>query len=152
MQLPVDQVSVRKRLAGGAAGVLPRCPLSEPPPRLLGLLSVRMGTGPTLHPSDSGLDAIAALPSGPQGPLVPRDGAQPPTPGPRAGTHGKAAMAASRVNTAVLGLAGPTHENGAGVGSRCLRQNSVGDRPGGEMPSGRSALEETKRQGVCPSM
>ena len=69
-----------------------------------------------------------------------------------AGTHGKVAMAASRVKTAVLSLPGLAQENGAGAGSRCLRQNSAGDRPGGERPSGRSALEETKRQGICPSM
>lgn len=109
-------------------------------------------TRPALHPSDSGLDATAVWLSRQQGLRVPWDRAWPPATGLCVGTHGKAAMAASRVNTAVLSLAGPTHEKGAGAGSRCLRQNSVGDSPGGGMPSGRSALEETKRQGVCPSM
>lgn len=61
-------------------------------------------------------------------------------------------MVASWVKTAVLGWAGPKQENEAGAGSRCLRQNSAGDRPGEATPSGRSALEEMKRQGVCPSM
>lgn len=68
------------------------------------------------------------------------------------GTHGKVAMVASLVKMAVLGSAGPLQENKVGAGSRCLRQNSAGDRPGSETPSGRSALEETKRQGVCLSM
>lgn len=69
-----------------------------------------------------------------------------------AGTHGKAAMVASWVKTAVLDSPGLAQDSRVGAGSRCLRQNSAGDRPGSETPSGRSALEETKRQGVCPSM
>lgn len=61
-------------------------------------------------------------------------------------------MVASRAKTAVLGSAGPAQENRVGAGSRCRRQNSDGDRPGGERPSGKSALEEMNRQGICPSM
>jgi hypothetical protein len=61
-------------------------------------------------------------------------------------------MVASRVKMSVLGWDRPAQENGVGAGSRCLRQNSAGDRPGGMTPSGRSALEETNRQGVCPSI
>lgn len=152
-------------MAGDTLGVLPRRLLPQPPLCLPALRSVRMAHSRTPRaqghqrdqarpapPSDSGLDTTAVWLSRQQGLRVPWDRARPPTTGLRVGTHGKAAMAASRVNTAALSLAGPTHEKGAGAGSRCLRQNSVGDSPGGEMPSGRSALEETKRQGVCPSM